>query len=283
MDFANIRSRLNEAFGNYLDSVLSALPGLAGGLLLLLFGYALAYVARWSVRRILRSSGLVNLAQRAGFERLLERFGGTAEVFSRVVFYLILLFFVMATAEVMEFTLVVDGLRRFFSYLPRLLTAVAVLLFGIWTAQRIRTVMDGLSTTMGLSGGRVIGTLLFGIVVLFMSITALNVAGVDTTLITSNILLLMAGLLLSFAIAYGFASRDILTNILGSFYGRDRFSTGMRLRIGSDEGVVEKIDSIALTLRCADRSIVIPASRLVTERIEVLDLLTVDKKEQHAA
>jgi hypothetical protein len=27
--------------------------------------------------------------------------------------------------------------------------------------------------------------------------------------------------------AYGFAARDVLTNILGSYYGKDRFKPGM--------------------------------------------------------
>ncbi|MCC6542341.1 MAG: hypothetical protein IT225_08990, partial [Flavobacteriales bacterium] len=46
---------------------------------------------------------------------------------------------------------------------------------------------------------------------------------------------------------------------------------GMRLRVGEDEGVVEQIDSIRLTLRKEDRLVLIPTNRLVTERIEVLD------------
>ena len=106
---------------------------------------------------------------------------------------------------------------------------------------------------------------------LFMSITALNVAGVDTTLITSNILIVFGGVLIAFAIAYGFAARDILTNILSSYYGKDRFQPGMRVRIGNDEGVVEKVDSINITLRTADRLVLIPTRALITERIEVVD------------
>lgn len=271
MDLPTLQQRLSASFGSYLDSILRALPGLAGGLLLLLFGYGVSSLVRWVVRRVLRSSGIERLAGRSGFDRVVARFGGTAEVCAKLSFYLIMVFFVMASAEVMQFTLVVDGLRRFFSYIPHLVAALVVLLLGVWMAQQVRGVVDGLTSSMGLSGGRVIGRILFGVIVLFMGITAMNVAGLDTTLITSNILLVVAGVLLSFGIAYGFASRDILTNLLGSYYGRDRYEVGMRLRVGNDEGVVERIDSIAMTLRCEGRSVVIPASKLVTERIEVLD------------
>ena len=106
---------------------------------------------------------------------------------------------------------------------------------------------------------------------LFMTITALNVAGVDTTLITSNILLVIGGVLLAFAIAYGFAAREILTNILSSYYGKDRFKTGMRIRVGNDEGIIERIDSISITLRVADKLVLLPTKQLVSERIEILE------------
>ena len=81
---------------------------------------------------------------------------------------------------------------------------------------------------------------------------------------------LLAIPLIAFAIAYGFAARDILTNILSSYYGKDRFKAGMRVRVGQDEGVIERIDSIAITLRTADRLVLLPTRQLITERIEVL-------------
>ncbi|MGV3637426.1 MAG: hypothetical protein ACO1NQ_07225, partial [Flavobacteriales bacterium] len=96
-------------------------------------------------------------------------------------------------------------------------------------------------------------------------------AGVDTTLITTNIQIILGGLLLAFGVAYGFAARDVLSNILGSYYGNERFKPGMHVRIGEDEGVIERIDSVSMTLRKSDRVVMIPSKRLVTERIEVLD------------
>jgi small-conductance mechanosensitive channel len=271
MDIDLIRQRTSDAFGHYLDSILSALPGLAAGLLVLLIGYGIAALLRWITYRSLQRMGLERLAQRGGLEGMLRRVGGIAQLCGKVVFYLTMLFFILAAAEVMELTLLTDALRRFFAYLPRLLAAMGMLLFGLWLAGKAKNLMDGLSTSIGLAGGRIVGRLLFGIIVLIMSISALNIAGVDTTLITSNILVLLGGMLIAFGIAYGFASRDILTNILGSFYGKDRFEPGMHVRIGADEGIIERIDSIAVTLRSHDRSIIIPASRLVTERIELMD------------
>lgn len=279
MDLDLIRQRTMDAFNRYMDTMLAALPGLAGGLLVLLVGYGIASLLRWIVVRLLRSAGIERLAKNNGLDSTLSAFGGAVALAGRVVFYIVMLFFILAAAEVMELTLLIDGLRELFGYLPRLLAALAVLLLGFWLGRKVRGVVDGLTSAMGVSGGRIVGRLVFGVIMLFMSITALNIAGVDTTLITSNIILLFGGLLLSFAIAYGFASREILSNILGSFYGKDRFEAGMRVRVGEDEGVIERIDSIAITLRAKDRVIIIPAATLVSTRIEVLDQPTANKEE----
>ncbi len=115
-----------------------------------------------------------------------------------------------------------------------------------------------------------IAQIVYALILMIVVITALNVAGIDTSLITSNILVIMASMLLAFGIAYGFASKDILQNILSSYYGRDRMKPGMRIKLGEDEGVIEKIDSISIYLNCGDKTVVIPCNKIITERIEIL-------------
>jgi hypothetical protein len=271
MTLPPFKDRITAAFDVYFSQALNALPSIVGGLVVLAIGYGLAKLLQWVTRRLMRSTGLEALADRNGLDRVLKRLGGTAFVAGKLVYWVVFIFFVLAAAEVMDIALVTDALRRFFGYMPRLITAMAVLVAGIWIAQKVRSVANGLSGSMGLAGGKVVGQILFAIIVIFMGITALNVAGVDTTLITSNILLFLGGILLAFSVAYGMASRDILTNILGSYYGRDRFEPGMVVRIGNDMGVIERIDSVSMTIRTPDRIILIPASKLITERIEVLD------------
>lgn len=271
MNASLFQDRLQAAFDHYLGKLVALLPVLLGGLVILLVGYGLAKLLQYATRRLVRSTGLERLAERQGVERTLQRLGGTVFVMGKLVFWLVFLFFILAAAEVMGLTLITDGMRGFFGYLPRLLTALGVLLFGIWLGQKVRAVANGLAGPMGISGGKVLGRLLFGLIVFFLGITALNVAGLDTTLITSNVLIFFGGILVAFSVAYGMASRDILTNILSSYYGKDRFSPGQIVRIGSDEGEIERIDSISLTLRTKDRVVLIPTSKLITERIEVLE------------
>ena len=271
MDLSQLRERIAQAFNEYLGSILHALPAIGAGLLLLLIGWGLARLLRTLIERIFRRSGLHGAAERSGLDKVLGRLGGLTVVVSGLVYWMVQLFFILASAEVMDMAIVTDAIHRFFAYLPVLLTAVGIFVFGVWLGERVQMVVTGLAGSIGLMGSKVLGRIFFTIILLFMSVTALNMAGVDTTLITSNILLLVGGVLVAFSVAYGMASRDILASILSSYYGKDRFKPGMHVRIGSDEGVIEKIDSISVALRTADRLVLLPTTTLIKERIEVLD------------
>jgi len=105
---------------------------------------------------------------------------------------------------------------------------------------------------------------------IFIAITALNQAGVDTDIITSNITLILGSILLAFAISYGFASRNLASNMLSSYYGKGKFTEGQRIRIGDEEGVIVRIDSISVTLQQEKQQLVFPSKRLVEEEVIIL-------------
>jgi len=273
MDLELLQASLSKAFEQYVVGIINGLPNVISGLIILLLGWLIAKGLRALVKNIVRRSGLDAAAERSGVLAVMGKVGvkSVSAFLSMLVYALVLLIFLVAAADAMHLDGVTRALDGLFAYLPTLFTALAIFLGGLWGAEKAKTMVATTMESMGLGGGKVLASVLFGVIVLFSSITALNLAGVDTTLITSNLVVVVAGILLAFSIAYGFAARDVLTNVLGSYYGKDRFRTGMRVRIGNDEGVIEKIDSVSISLRTTDRLVMIPTRQLVTERIEVLD------------
>jgi small-conductance mechanosensitive channel len=106
---------------------------------------------------------------------------------------------------------------------------------------------------------------------IFVVITALNQAGVDTGIITSNVTLILGSILLAFAISYGFASRNLVGNLLSSYYGKGKYQEGQTIRVGDVQGEIVKIDSISITLKTADSKVVLPSKMLVEGQVEILD------------
>lgn len=272
MDMTFFQDRLPQAFNTYGAAFIDRLPAVLTGLLVLLIGLLLARGLRWVALRIGERT-LDPLAQRSGVDRAIARFGGftPARLVASIIWWLMVLIAILSAADIMGLHLVSFAVQRAFAFLPTLLTALAIFVLGLWGADKVSRLVSQLSNVVELSAGRIVGRILSVITIVFASITALNIAGVDTTLITTNIQIILGGLLLAFGVAYGFAARDVLSNILGSYYGNERFKPGMYVRIGEDEGVIERIDSVSMTLRKSDRVVMIPSKRLVTERIEVID------------
>lgn len=272
MDLTGLKGTLLRAFENYLGGIIAKLPSIVSGLIVLLIGWLIAKLLRAIVKRVTEKAGVDKVAERAGLAQVLGKVGvkKVSALLASLVYGMAMLIFIVAAAEVMHMDGLSRAIDRFFGYLPTLATALTILIGGLWGADKAKSHVSTLMETVGLGGAKVVASLLSGCIVLFTAITALNVAGVDTTLITSNILIVMAGILLAFSIAYGFAARDILTNILGSYYGKDRFKPGMHVRVGNDEGVIERIDSISIVIRTNDRLVLLPTKQLVTERIEII-------------
>jgi hypothetical protein len=272
MNIDLLKASLSKAFEQYIVGIINGLPGVISGVIILLLGWLIAKGMRMFIKTALGRSGVDALMEKQGFAKPLGKLGISklSAFLAGLVYVLILLVFVVAAADAMQLTGVTSAISALFAYLPTLFTALAIFLVGLWGAELVKHAIATMMESVGLSGGKVLGSVAFGLIVLFTSITALNMAGVDTTLITSNIVVVLGGVILAFCIAYGFAARDILTNILSSYYGKDRFKVGMRVRIGTDEGVIEKIDSISISIRTADRLVLLPTRQLITERIEVI-------------
>ena len=83
-------------------------------------------------------------------------------------------------------------------------------------------------------------------------ISALGQAGVNTELLESSFNLLMGGIVLAFAVGYGFASKDILANLLSSFYNKNKYQEGQIIQIDDVKGKIIALDTTSITLETGE-------------------------------
>mgnify|MGYP000701749065 CR=1 FL=1 len=86
-------------------------------------------------------------------------------------------------------------------------------------------------------------------ILVFVSITALNQAGVNTEIITSNITMILAAFLLAFALAFGLGARNAIEKVLNTFYARKIYEVGQVIEFNDIRGEVEAINSISVTIK----------------------------------
>ena len=259
---------------NLTDGFFSSLSTFFVAVATLIIGWLLAKLIRFIVVKVLKSIQFDQLTEKLNIDSLFIRMNvkiKPSAILGKFVYWLIMLVFIISSTEILGWEIVSTEISKLIEFLPKLLFALVFFIVGYYLAETIKKAVYSATNSAGISGAKAISNIVFYVLILFVSITALDQAGVDTTLFTSNITLIIGGALLAFAIAYGFASRDILTNILASFYVKDKYKIGSKIKINEIQGIVEDADTLSITIITKDqRKLVIPIKKLISEEVEIL-------------
>ena len=250
---------------------MNAIPNILGALVILLVGWALAKGLSYIIRKILASRQFQQLFDRLHILSWVRQNNvDVASILSRFVYWVIMLFFFIAASETLEWTAVSNTLSHLLSYLPALFSAVVIAVIGLYIAQLIRDFINTALRALEVGAAKLISTFAFYVIALIVILTALDQAGIDTTLVTSNLTLIIGAVMLAFAVSFALASKDILRNMLSAFYSRENFRVGDHIRIGEVEGHIVRIDRLTFTVRTDTTEVTLPAERLISEQIEKL-------------
>lgn len=270
-DFSDL---LLTSVRGFFQSLAAVLPRLFGALLVLLIGWLIAKLIARVVRGLLRSIKFDQLADRVGATEMLRKANitkGAAYLIGRFVYWVLLLFVIITAADVMGWAAISQEISKLISYLPQLLAALIFFVIGFYIAGFVRDIVRGAAGTLGISAGRVVSAVVYYLLLLLVSLTALDQAGVDTTILTSNFLVILGAVMLAAAISYGFASRDVLSNILASFFNRRTVRVGQTIEFRGERGKVVEIGALSVTLQLTNaEKLIIPAGELIKQPVKVI-------------
>ena len=92
----------------------------------------------------------------------------------------------------------------------------------------------------------------------------------DTTIIKSNLTLVIGSVLLSFSIAFGLGSRDVIKRLLFGYYSRKNLQIGQKIKINDTIGVIDTIDNICMVLNTEEGKMVFPIKDIVDSQIKII-------------
>jgi hypothetical protein len=258
----HIKDSLSNSFAMFGESIANYVPLIISVLVVLLTGWLFSKLISKTIHRALIAIKFDELTEKIGVDKILSKIMpglSAAFILSKVFYWMLMLMFFMSAANVLGWEMLTNGIAGFMGYLPTLGIALIIFVIGIFIADLIKNMIYTAANTIGVSGAKAIANIVYYILFIFIAITALNKAGIDTEVITSNIALILGSILLTFALAYGFAARNLVTNMLSSYYGK-----------GKTSGVIEKIYSISIALITAEGREVIPSKILVEEQVAIL-------------
>jgi small-conductance mechanosensitive channel len=260
-----------RALQNLMNAAVDSVPKIIGFFAILLFGWILARVISSTLNKVLVTLKVDGLGDKI---KDIDIFSGLdfklSSVLSKIVYWCVLLLGLNLAADSVNAEIITDGISAVFAYLPKLTVAIIFFVVGTMLAQLIRGVIAAACASLNIAAGRIISAFVFYFLLIMVSISALNQAGIDTEIITQNITLAMAAIFFAFAIGYGFASKDIMASVLASFYSRNKFEIGQTIKLGEVAGKIVAMDSTSVTLDAGDRKIVMPLSKLLNSTVEIL-------------
>lgn len=198
-------------------SALDFLPSLLAMIIILTVGLLLAWAAGHLVERLLRVIGLDALSNRLGFSAALAR-GGVKSQFSHIAglgaYWLVVIFAVMAGLGVLNLEPLNQFARTLLAYLPHLFTAAVILVVGYLLANFISRAVLIAAVNAGLPPARMLAAFSRWGVQLVAIAMALEQLGIAETVVVVGFALLMGGVVLAGAIAFGLGAKDLAKEYL---------------------------------------------------------------------
>lgn len=254
---------LTESVSRVAVQILEYLPAVLGAVVLLLVGWGVAQLLRIATRKIAEKT-VLRLAHTSPMDTRVQQplsYGAAPTVASRIVFWVVLLFFVLAAAEVLELELISALLSGITAYIPRLLAGLLILFLGLWFAEVTRAVLSRASKKVGIEQSDVLGRLGQVLVLLVVFSVAAGQIGIDNTLLVALVAIFFGVMLGAVALAFSFGAKTMIANLLAAQSIAQTYTTGDTIRIGDTEGRILRITRTSLILETQEGQVLIPAKR----------------------
>ena len=257
-----------------LVSFASVIPNLIGALAILIIGLIVSKIAARFVRRILVTIGADKLAERLNEIEIVYKSNiqvVPSMLLSKVIYYFLLFIFVVAATEILNMPVISQLMGQILNYIPVLISAMAVFVIGLLISDFLKNMVKTACESLGIPAAGLISSVVFYFLFLNIAMIALSQARIDTEFIQDNLSIILAGVVLAFAIGYGFASRNIVANFLASFYNKGKINVGDTIGIEGVKGKVIRMDNSSIVLEVESREVLIPLSKIASEKIDVFE------------
>ncbi|WP_128547922.1 mechanosensitive ion channel family protein [Larkinella soli] len=265
---------LINTFTTLINQFIDFVPRIIGAAFIMAIGFGVAKGLALLVCKVLERVGFNRIGDRLTEIDFIKRLNTEiklSDIVAKVLYYFVLLIFLMAATETLGVSAITEMVKSLVDFIPHLIAAAIMIQVGVLLADALKGAVVTLCQSFNIASGRLLGMIVFFFFLIITLISALGQAGINTELLESSFNLLIGGVIFAFAIGYGIASRDVMANILSSFYSKNRFHEGQTIRVGEIKGTIVQIDNTSLTLQTDSTVTIIPLQTLQSQSVEVFD------------
>lgn len=262
-----------ESIRDFGIKIIEYIPELIFAILILLVGWLFAKITSSIFTRILSTFRFDTLASKINADKLISKANislSPSQLLGKFIYWILILIVITTASDALGWKAVSTEISNLMHFLPKLMISIIFFIVGTYVATFIRDIIKGATSSIGISTGKLISTFIFYLLLVVVILTSLKQAGLDTSIITSNLLLILGAILAAAAISYGLASKDVLSNILASFFSRKTFGIGQTIQVNGTVGTIIDMNNISVTIqdKKGDR-IIIPTQQLINNQVTI--------------
>ena len=260
---------IRDAFIAYLNRFTESLPNFLLALTLLFVGWLTARFLSAMVVKLLRLVKISSLTKgKVAPPEILSKIP-FPDLIGNLVYFITLLFFIVTASDLLGWQVISNQVNILINFLPTLFSGIFLFAIGYYIANFVSDIIKATTLSIGMAAGRALSGFAFYFILLITSLTALDQIGIDTPIIRSNLVVIIGAVMLAASVSYGIASRDVLSNMLASYFSRRAFTLGQTIKVDDVEGMIIRMESTYVVLQTPTEQVVIPTRELITKKVHI--------------
>ncbi len=218
-----------DATREFLHQIAAFLPRLLLALLVVVAGWLFAKAVRFMVERALRAVNFGVLTERAGTDNFLRQAGlrgDTTRLFGLVAFWLVVLATLIIAFNGLGLTYITDLLGRAVLFTPKLLVAMLLVIFGSYCARFIGNAVSTYCVDAQIQDAAMLGRIVRYVIMSLVVMIALSQIEIGGDIVQRAFLIILAGLMLALALAFGLGGKDWAASLLQRWWPQNRKDSG---------------------------------------------------------
>jgi small-conductance mechanosensitive channel len=204
-----------QSLSDGLGAILGALPALIGAIIILVIGFIIAKVLQGLVTRVLQSMGFQGWMESGGIKQFFDRSQTNQtplSILGKLVFWLVFFIAITMAVDTLGISAISDVLAQFIAYIPQIIAAILILVLATLLANFVAGIVRGAT------GSNLIGSVAQYSIIVFAAFAALTQLGIAPELIAPTFLILLGGVALAAAIAFGLGGKGVAQQMVEQGY-----------------------------------------------------------------
>lgn len=253
-------NNLSNLFLRFKQDFFSIIPGFLLAIFILLIGFLVARIIRALTNRFVKNLGRFIPYKNIQDHLQPAKLEPSATLISNILYWIIIFFFLTIATETSGLPVITTLFSSILNYLPKIVVAVLICVIGIIGGVILRDLITSTATSAGITYGVILGKIGQFTLLSISILIGINYVGIDITILTNIILILLSAVLLGAALAFALGAKTSVSNILATHYLQKRYKIGQIIKIKDIEGRIINITTINVIIETSEGQVCVPSA-----------------------